>query len=67
MFETWPINKRVMVNLTDGSAIEGVMLRKRGPVIVFADAVLMSVDAEPVRMDGEVYIERVNVRFLQAR
>lgn len=65
-FHRWPIFDRVLVNLIDGSAIDGVLVARRGPLLVLSDATLLTASAEPSRMDGEIYIERAQVLFLQA-
>jgi small nuclear ribonucleoprotein (snRNP)-like protein len=66
MWTRWPIFDRVLVNLTDGSAIDGVLIDKRGPLLVLADATLLVNEHEPAAMDGQVFVERSNVLFLQA-
>lgn len=63
----WPVFERVLVNLIDGSAIDGLLVAKRGPVLVLADATLLTDANEPARLDGEVYVERSRVLFMQAR
>lgn len=63
----WPIFERVLVNLVDGSAIDGLLVRQKGPLLVLADATILATDAEPSPMDGEVYVERSQVLFVQAR
>lgn len=63
----WPILDRVLVNLVDGSAIDGLLIEKRGPLLVLGDAALLTTDAEPAQMDGHVYVERTQVLFIQAR
>lgn len=65
--DPWPLCVRVLVNLTTGDAITGVLIGRRGPLLVLADAGLISTgSAEPVPMDGQVFIERTQVAFLQA-
>lgn len=66
-WSSWPIFERVLVNLIDGSAIDGLLVRQKGPLLVLADATLLPTDAEPASMDGEVYVERSQVLFVQAR
>lgn len=65
MFNRWPIYERVLVNLVDGSAVEGILIARHGPLLVVADATLHSVANEPADMDGDVYIERDRVLYLQ--
>lgn len=63
----WPILDRVLCNLIDGTAVDGVLIDRRGPLLVLADAQLFTPSGEPTQMDGTVYIERSQVLFLQAR
>lgn len=58
--------RRVIVNLTTGKAIEGVLVRHSGPLLVLKGAVLLEPGAVPVVMDGEVVVERDRVDFIQA-
>lgn len=62
----WPIHHRVMVNLLDGSAVRGVLLDRRGPLIVLANAELLEPGQQPAPMDGQVFIERTQVLFIQS-
>lgn len=62
----FPVLQRVMINLTDGSAIQGVLANRRGPLLVVVDANLHQSGSPPVAMDGTVYIEREKVLFIQA-
>lgn len=63
----WPILDRVLVNLVDGSAIDGLLVGKRGPLLVLADAQLLTTASEPARMDGQVFVERTQILFIQSR
>jgi small nuclear ribonucleoprotein (snRNP)-like protein len=58
------MNRRVMVNLTSGSAIDGVLWGDRGPLIVLRDANLHS-EGGSAPLDGEVIIERDRIAFVQ--
>lgn len=60
------VRRRVLVNLTTGQAIEGVLLRQSGPLLVVANATLHEPNAEPASLDGEAVIERDRVAFIQA-
>lgn len=66
MFNRWPVYERVLANLTDGSALDGVLIRKTGPLIVLSDCTLYSAAGQPQSLDGEVYIERGRVLYLQS-
>jgi len=61
----WPIYDRVLANLIDGSAIDGLLIARRGPLLVLSDATLYASGAEPTALDGEIYIERARVLYLQ--
>jgi len=65
MFSRWPVYDRVLVNLVDGSALDGVLIRRSGPLLVLSDTTLYSRELEPQRLDGDVYIERHRVLYLQ--
>lgn len=57
--------RRVVVNLTTGKAVEGVLVRTEGPLLFVRDARLHEGQAT-VPMDGEVVVERDKVDFIQA-
>jgi len=61
--------KRLIVNLVDGSAMRGILIRSRGPWLVLANAELLRVDtatvAGAVPIDGTAYVERPRVLFVQ--
>jgi hypothetical protein len=58
------LHRRVMFNLTDGSAIEGILWDERGPLLVIRDAKLHE-SGGPVPVDGDVILERDRLRFAQ--
>lgn len=63
----WPIYDRVLVNLTNGDAVAGLLIDRRGPLLVLASAALISADGtREADMDGRIYIERDQVSFIQA-
>lgn len=64
-FARWPVYDRVLVSLDSGAAIDGLLIDKRGPLLVLSDATLLTPGGEPSPMDGQVYIERARVLFLQ--
>lgn len=62
------IGQRVIVNLTDGTALRGVLTGQRGAWLVLRDVEVLRVDnaaGGPLRMDGAVYLERPRVLFVQ--
>ena len=66
LFYWWPIRQRVLLSLRNGSAIDGLLIKRTGPLLVIANATLREIEAEPTAMDGQVYIERNAVLFIQA-
>ena len=63
----WPLCERVLVNLNNGDAISGLLIDRRGPLLVLAHASLISADAsKPADVDGQVFIERSQIAFIQA-
>lgn len=58
--------RRVIVNLVDGSSIEGVLYRDPGDLIVLRNAIYHEPGAAPVQLDGDTVIERTKVLFVQA-
>lgn len=65
MLSRWPVYTRVLVNLIDGSAIDGMLIARKGPLLMLADCTLYSASAEPAQLDGDIYIERDRVLYLQ--
>jgi len=61
------IRSRVLVSLKTGNAVSGVIVRSNGRWVVVADAVVHDRGATaPTPADGEIWIERANVDFVQA-
>lgn len=58
------MNKRVMVNLTTGTAIDGILWGDRGPLIVLKDANVHT-NGQSAALDSEVIIERTRIDFVQ--
>ena len=65
MFSRWPLFSRVLVNLVDGTAIDGLLVDQKGPLLMLSDATLYSADTEPQTVDGDIYVERDRVLYLQ--
>lgn len=59
------INRRVMVNLTTGAAIDGVLWDERARLVVLRDANLHE-DGGTMPLDGEVIVDRDRIAFVQA-
>lgn len=62
--------RRVIINMTEdggrGRAWEAVIVAVNGPLVSLKGAVMMEPGSEPVRMDGEVVIDRAFIDFIQA-
>lgn len=58
--------RQVIVNLIDGTSIQGVLYRDPGNLLVLKNAVYLEPGAEPVALDGDTVIERDKVLFIQA-
>lgn len=58
------MSRRVMVNLTTGTAIDGILWDERGSLIVLRDAHLHT-NGQSAPMDSEVIIERERIEFVQ--
>lgn len=58
------MSRRVMVNLSAGNAIDGILWDDRGSLIVLRDANLHS-DGGSAPLDGEVIVERDRIAFVQ--
>jgi hypothetical protein len=63
----WPVRRRVLVNLTDGRAFDGILYRKAGPLLELRGAALLEPGNEPVAVDGAVIVERHKIAFIQIR
>jgi hypothetical protein len=59
------IHRRVLLNVRTDKAFRGILWAKRGPLLVLKDVELLEGGRPPVRLDGEVVIERSNVDFVQ--
>lgn len=58
------MNKRVMVNLLSGTAVDGILWDDRGPLIVLRDANVHT-NGQSSPLDGEVIVERDQIDFTQ--
>lgn len=58
--------RRVVVNLVNGTSIEGVLYRDPGNLLVLKNAVYLEPGSAPVPLDGDTVIERDRVLFVQA-
>ncbi|ALY08850.1 RNA binding protein [Arthrobacter phage Galaxy] len=60
------VARRVIVNLKSGRAIDGVLVRRDGPLLFLRNAVLLEEGSEPAAIDGEAVVEAVDIDFIQA-
>jgi small nuclear ribonucleoprotein (snRNP)-like protein len=60
------LHRTVIVNLTNGDSISGVLYRDPGNLLVLMNAVYLHPGTEPAPLDGETVIERTQVLFVQA-
>lgn len=65
MFETYPTCHKGIVNLKSGSAIRGVIWKRRGGYLILRSAELLRARETPVAMDGEVLVYERDVDFIQ--
>jgi hypothetical protein len=65
-FRRFVLRRRAVVNLVDGTAIEGLLYRKSGPLLVLKDAHHLEPGKDPLAIDGDTVIERRQVLFIQA-
>ncbi|BAD54882.1 hypothetical protein [Nocardia farcinica] len=59
-------HRRVVVNLRTGTAVEGVITRTRGRILVVRDATVHSDGGSASPADGEIVLDRGNVDYIQA-
>jgi hypothetical protein len=59
------VRRRVVVNLVDDQAVAGVLWRRHRRLVVLRSAELVQPGREPVRMDGDVVIERDRINWVQ--
>ena len=59
------VAQRVIVQLDTDHAISGVLVERRGPLLILGDAMVHAPDQKPVRADGRSVIERSRVLWVQ--
>lgn len=60
------VHRRVIVNLTTGTAFSGILWDQKGDLLVLRRAELLEAGVSPTPVDGEVLIERARVEYVQA-
>ncbi|URM86972.1 RNA binding protein [Arthrobacter phage Jamun] len=66
--EPWAVvvARRVVVNLKSGRALDGVLVRRDGPLLFLKNAVLLEEGNEPAAIDGEAVVQAADIDFIQA-
>ncbi len=59
------LRRRVVVNLKTDKAFRGILFSAPGPLLVLKEGELLEAGREPVKIDGDVVLEKGNVDFLQ--
>lgn len=57
--------RQVIVNLTNGEAVEGLLWQSRGPWLIIKHPRGLKAGAPPLPMEGEAVIHRSTVTFMQ--
>lgn len=58
------IRKRVVIVLTNDETVRGVLLRRHGPLLTLGAGEVLA-KSGPVSVDGDMVIERSQVRWIQ--
>jgi len=59
------IKRRVLINYDDDTAVRGVLVGVTGDWLVVAQAELLGHPGEPPKLDGQTFVPRTRVLFLQ--
>lgn len=59
------IRRRVLVNKIDGTAIDAVLWKRRGRLVVLRDAAFLQPGNAPAQMEGEIIVDRDQIDFIQ--
>lgn len=65
-FSRWPTKTTILCHTKSGRTFRGVLWCKRGPLLVLKDASILD-GAGVLPVDGEVFVERANVDFIQTQ
>lgn len=65
-FRRLVISRSVVVNLQTGRAVSGVLVDQQGPLLLIKNATVLEPGAEPLKVDGDIVVERSQVDFIQA-
>lgn len=59
------VSKRVLINYADDTAVRGVLVGITGDWLVLAQAELLGHPGEPPKLDGQTFVPRSRVLFMQ--
>lgn len=62
----WPTKQTVLCHTKSGRTFRGILWCKRGPLLVLHNAEILD-GAGVLPVDGDVFVERDNVDFLQTQ
>lgn len=65
LFSRYPELRRVVVNCKSEAVFQGVLWRRRRGYLVLRNASLLRPKSVPLKLDGEIVIEKANVDFIQ--
>lgn len=65
LLATWPVRTRVVVSLKSGKGFRGVLAEISEDLMILRNAELVDESEHRTQVDGEVFIERVDVDFVQ--
>lgn len=57
--------KRCLINLKSGTAFQGYLIEAPAGIVVIKGATVIEPGSEPVRVSGEIIIEKANIEFIQ--
>jgi hypothetical protein len=61
----YPVARRMIVNLKDGTRFRGVLWQRRAGWLVLRNAEVLPPNSKPIPMDGEVLVFKSDVSFMQ--
>lgn len=60
------LRKSALINMHDGTAFDGVVVREDRELLFLANVTMHDpIAPEPVRLDGEVVIQSIDIKFVQ--
>lgn len=71
LFQDWAyswrtlVAHRVLINLKSGRGVDGLLVRKAGPLLFLRNATALEPGAQPVPLDGEAIVQHGDIDFIQ--